>query len=48
MYKGFGEIVCDQCHIIVNDLDYIILKDKKVILHYCSEKCKKKHQKQKK
>ena len=42
-YKGFGNIVCDKCMRILNYIDYIIIKGKNRILHYCSEECKEKH-----
>lgn len=43
MYKGFGNIVCDCCSTIVNFIEYITVKGKNRVLHYCNEECKNKH-----
>lgn len=41
MYTVFGIIICDHCQAVVNEQDYLIVKNKKEILHYCNEECKK-------
>ena len=43
MYKPFGNITCDHCGAVLNEVDYISVKGKKTVLHYCNKKCKKKH-----
>lgn len=43
MYQVFGNIACDYCQEVLNVKDYLIIKDKKAILHYCNEVCKEKH-----
>lgn len=45
MYNVYGNITCDFCQSVVNDKDYIIVKDNDAILHYCNEECKNKHEK---
>jgi hypothetical protein len=43
MYGVFGSIVCDCCGAVVNNVDYITVKNVNGILHYCNEECKTKH-----
>jgi len=43
MYRGFGLIVCDCCGINVAYMDFIMVKDKNGIQHFCTEECQKKH-----
>jgi len=45
MYGAFGCIVCDNCQAIINTKDYLIVKGKKIILHFCNEECKITYQK---
>lgn len=43
MYRAFGNIVCDNCLVNVNDMIYITVKGKESILHFCCEECRNKH-----
>lgn len=40
MYKSFGNIVCDCCETNVSSIDFIVVKSKDGIFHYCDDKCK--------
>jgi len=41
MYKAFGNIVCDCCGAEVSNKDFIVVKSKGGIQHFCDEKCHK-------
>lgn len=40
MYKAFGNITCDCCGTEVSSLDFIVVKSKEGIQHFCNEDCK--------
>ncbi len=43
MYKGYGNITCDFCEISVSDKDFVVVKDKEGITHFCNDECLKKY-----
>lgn len=40
MYKGYGNITCDFCESSVSDKDFVVVKDKDGITHFCNNDCK--------
>lgn len=40
MYKAFGMITCDCCGTEVSSIDFIVVKSKEGIQHFCNEECK--------
>ena len=39
MYKAFGNITCDCCDTEVSRTDFIVVKSKEAIQHFCNEEC---------
>lgn len=44
MYKGFGNIECDCCGANIAFIDFVVIKDKNGITHFCNDECKIKYQ----
>jgi YHS domain-containing protein len=39
MYLAFGNITCDCCGTEVSNLDFVVVKGKEYIQHFCNEGC---------
>jgi hypothetical protein len=40
MYQAFGNITCDCCGTEVSSMDFIVVKSKEAIQHFCDNDCK--------
>ena len=39
MYQAFGNITCDCCGTEVSNMDFIVVKSKEAIQHFCNNDC---------
>jgi hypothetical protein len=40
MYRAYGNITCDFCGTEVSSMDFIVVKSKEAVEHYCNKDCK--------